>query len=215
MLHIRLCTEKSTVLKTKHPIYAYENTYSNIYTYVHLVRSQAHIHTHSYTHTYIHLLRSQASGNCCGHAAVLTFWFFSAYTLFSYTCILLYNAKKQKCICQLRRLYMHAHGSREIYSCRYMEGCSVSVWFKYEDSTVSQASIFDFSNGPANNNFLMLRSTTTTELWTKVYIGATQSWSSKANVMVVNSWVHIVWVLRRLTTDRTQSRWYIYINGAF
>jgi len=86
-------------------------------------------------------------------------------------------------------------------------GFTVMVWFKPVTINSCQR-IFDFGNGPDNNNIFVANSGTNPTLYSNIFPGGINSLSVSS--VVINVWVHITFTSR---DSNTQAASKFYFNG--
>ena len=92
----------------------------------------------------------------------------------------------------------------------YFLGMSFSLWFNTNTNSGSWSRLFDFGNGPGNNNILITNNSWggTGNLAFFICDNGVYTYTKIDNVYVLNNkWIHLVW---SISTDGT---WTIYLNN--
>ena len=89
----------------------------------------------------------------------------------------------------------------------FTNGFSATFWANFGSNANSWERILDFGNGQANNNILISRSGTSSDLVLETYTGSTSNGQCKAAGQIQSGWSHYA-----LTVDATGCK--IYVNGS-
>jgi hypothetical protein len=94
------------------------------------------------------------------------------------------------------------------------KGLSFAMWFKYDKAAAKATRLFDFGNGPKNDNNIIAEFDTNGRLTLNVYNGSTLSSAQSVALDLTNQWYHLAWVISPPADYRTgYSTWDVYING--
>jgi hypothetical protein len=95
------------------------------------------------------------------------------------------------------------------------QGLSIAFWFRCSSTCVPNAHLFDFGNGPNNDNIFFTPNPGLFQATIgSTYIPASSSLSSPSSCVSGNKWCFLVITMSYAPPFYTNSKWVVYLNGS-